>query len=314
MGRYGGAAAAQWAGFRLHVDPFVSGGFETDVDLSAQASVPLSVGLEARLIQSEGESAVVVGPAVACRRFQLTLEEGNLDLLGVRTDAFVGKRQLAPLLAMESLTRWFRLVDRQPAEEFVLDADYWIGLRLEPVSVVAGTNGYRLFGNIESELSMGKPEMTSLGASGRDALEKVWREEVQSECPEELGIVVLFAGEDFGPNNDVVKAMKVLAPAVELGTKTLGISWKNLVRVVENPEDVGPVAMDTLEELTRANVEVLEDTAEAAGRILEDIAEEAEEVLEDAGDEIGEVLEDAGDVLEDLGQGTEKLIKSVIRW
>ena len=250
---------------RLHVDPFVGSGMGTDIKLAASTVVPLSVDLDARLIDNSEGVAAMMGPAIRCERFRIKLEEKKVDILGIEMDEFVGKTQPEPWLIMGSQTHWTRLAEKRAGGELTLDEDLWIGLRTNPTAVVAGSNGYKILADIESELSIGKPDGSATATEQTDQFAAAWRRAVQRQCPEERDVVFLFAGHDFGHNNEIVKAMKLLVKAVDQSTDLLEVSWEQLTTVIRDPSKA----------------------PEVAGEILVKLGREAENFIKDLGDKLG---------------------------
>ena len=253
------------ADIRLHIDPYVGGGFNTNVGLGASARVPMRVGLVARLVENSDESAVMFGPAVQCARFPLTLEETELDLFGIETDAYIGATQMTPWMVMGPETLWYEFIEERSVGGLTFDSEYWIGVRLVPTSVVSSTSGYHLLADFESKLSVGRPELAETNSGSDDTFAQVWSQEVQSDCPEKRDMVFLFAGEDFGPNNDLVKTITLVVEAVGITEEVAEISWEHIVRVVEDPREIPVVVAEIIDDLGRELDRIINDLFDIFG-------------------------------------------------
>ena len=160
--------------------------------------MPLTVGLDARIVQDDGAAAVLMGPAIRCERFRLRLESADAGGVGVIKDEFFGERQATPWAVMGPDTQWLALLSRGIYDDFAVDEEYWIGVRMAPRSVVAGVDGYRLEADIEWELSVGKPPGAESKSAARRRIEEAWRQQAQSPCPPERSPVFLIAGRQIG--------------------------------------------------------------------------------------------------------------------
>ena len=146
------------ADLKLHIDPYIGGGFSTTIGIDGSTRVPLRLSLDARHIDfGNGSSAAVIGPVFECQQFPIKLENSELIQFGIIIYEFIGDEQPSPQIIMSSDALWTQLVaeDREGVLRF--DSSYWAGVHVIPVSVIVGAEGYRFFATIEPTLSVGKP-------------------------------------------------------------------------------------------------------------------------------------------------------------
>ena len=180
---------------RLHIDPYIGGGFHTNLRVNGNATLPFMVALDARHISlDDGTSAAVIGSSIKCVQFPVTFESGGDLKLGIVSYEYFGKQQPDPEIFMSSQMIWTRLAKKGKTGILHFRDDQWIGFRLFPVSVSSGTRGYRFLGSLETVLkSGGKPE-TPKPESQKKRIKERWMSEVQSKCPKERPTEFLFAG------------------------------------------------------------------------------------------------------------------------
>ena len=246
------------ADFNLHIDPYIGGGFNTSIGINGSTKVPLKLRLDARHIDSDdGSTAVVIGPVIECRSFPIELRNSGLVPFGVITHEFIGDEQPKPQIIISSDVIWTQIVAKGQEGALIFDSSYWAGLHVIPVSVMTGASGYRFFANIDPSVSVGVPPETQSNPAQRKSIEEAWKREVQPSCPEEKDVVFLFAGEDFGPNNEIVKALRAIADSVGKAGEILKISWDRVETVVKSPKEAPRIAG-----------EVINDTVEEGKRVL----------------------------------------------
>ena len=86
--------------------------------------------------------------------------------------------------------------------------------------------------------------------------------------PGEKDAIFLFAGEDFGPNNEIVKALVAIRKGVEQADKILEISWDRIQTVVKDPKEAPTIAAEVLKDTGEVVVEIMDDTFEEGKRFF----------------------------------------------
>ena len=237
------------ARLKLHIDPYLGGGFNTTTNVTASTAVPLQVRIDARKVAlSSGVTAAVIGPVLECAQFPVRfVDDGALEL-GVISYETIGRRQSKPQILMSSDMEWTALVKKGEDGPLQFEDDHWIGIRVVPETIVAGTYGYRFFGRLESSISKG-PKRRAIGQEDQlRSVRKLWNRAVQTRCPKERPREYLFAGMKFGPNNTIVKGLKAAGATADFSTQTVKVPVEVIKTILTNPKDTVKVLRSELKE------------------------------------------------------------------
>lgn len=223
----------------LRVDPYIGGGVSVDFAAEGEASIPFEMTLDVRKINLEdGSSGIVGGPVLKCKQFEIKFTTGETLELGMITHQYIGKDQIDPqVLISSNSVYWFSPSKALEKSDSVSGASKWIGIRFKPNDVYVDENGYVVYADIETFFSDHRVE------SGKDveitekALSEGWVAAVKQKCPERSVGKVLIAGEDFGPNNVLVKVLSSILSSVDDSLELVKLTWRDLEQIKDNPED-----------------------------------------------------------------------------
>ena len=172
------------ARLRLHIDPYIGGGFHTTFGVDGSATLPVRIALDARHISlDDGTTAAVIGPSIRCVQFPIKFESGGDLKLGIVSYEYLGERQPSPEILMSSRILWTRLAKKGKNGILYFQDNHWIGFRIVPESVASGTKGYRFFGRLESRLKSGERPGIAAMELKKDKIKQRWKSEVQTKCP-----------------------------------------------------------------------------------------------------------------------------------
>ena len=254
------------ARLRLHIDPYIGGGFHTNLGVNGSATLPFMVVLDARRISlDDGTTAAVIGPSIKCIQFPVKFESGGDLKIGIISYEHLGERQPNPEILMSSHILWTRLAKKGKSGILHFHDDHWMGFRIVPESVRSGTKGYRFLGRLESSLESGRRLETAEMESQKERIRQRWKSEVQTECPKDRPNEFLFAGHQFGPNNTIVKGLKVAGASLELSGKAVELPWNVMKTIITEPTN----------------------TFKVVGKELEDVGKKVEKVIKKIGDFLG---------------------------
>lgn len=272
-------AVSASADLKLHLDPYVGGGFSTLFTIKGESRVPIMMRLEARQLRlSDAHTVAVIGPVIECTEFPITLSGGGEIKLGVTMHELVGEEQAEPYVLLSSAHVYPSKVLEATSEGALLHDEYWSEVTLSPTLSQANAQGYRVAANVSASLHHGQrenKEEESEGPALTQEIETLWKQQVQGKCPTPKGIIVHFAGQDFGPNNEIVKALKALAVGLNTMGKNLEVAGERLDTVISDPSKTP---------------EVLGDIAKDAGNVLTDAVKDVGKAIEDAAKWIGDRL------------------------
>ncbi|MGL1106481.1 hypothetical protein ACSTLM_20115 [Vibrio parahaemolyticus] len=257
------------ADLKVHLDPYVGGGFSTKFRIEGKTQVPLSMRLETRQLRlNDGSTVAVMGPVIECRDFPVTLSGGGDIKFGVTMHELVGEEQAEPYVLLSSArvypSQLLEAIDDGPLRH----DEYWSEVILLPTLSKASAQGYRVFANVSATLHHGPREETKRENEAPvlpEGFVTSWKQQVQGKCPTPKGMIVHFAGEDFGPNNEIVKAVKVLAASVDRTNKNIEISIDRVNTVIRDPSKTPEVLGDVLGDFGDAIEGVVEDIGDLLG-------------------------------------------------
>ena len=248
----GTAAITAHADILLHIDPYVGGGFTTSLGIDGYSSIPLPITLDARKIDlGDGSSAAVIGPVIACEQIPLTLEGGGEIRFGVKSFQYIGESQPDPQILLSSDVSFTRLVSDETHGSLKFDTSYWAAIRIIPASVSAREDGYRISANVASSLVTGDPKPPLSDDTIHERILVTWKQQVQTTCPDKKDAIFLFAGQEFGPNNEIVKALAAISKAAKQAEHNVDVSWERIERVAKDPTKAPEVAGEVIDNVFR---------------------------------------------------------------
>ena len=194
---------------KLRIDPYIGGGKSWRFWINGSAKVPIQVRIAARhLVFEDGSSAVLIGPVIPCNDFRLKLESDTRIKFGIITQEFIGEQVPEPQILMSSDVYWIRIVEQGTRGGLRFANGYWAGLRIVPESVIIGGDAFQFLANVSPSVVSGTPPNSEPTTADRRSIVDSWKMNMKTACPATVDPTYLFAGEDFGPNNDLVKIFR----------------------------------------------------------------------------------------------------------
>jgi hypothetical protein len=251
----------------VYVDPYIGGGFDFDMGIEGDAEIPVNVTLDARTVSSGESSGVVLGSVVQCAQFPITAQGGGSVKFGVQMYELVGEDPSTPSVLFTNEPRRYPLLEEVTTGSLKHSASY-LEMTLVPSEVSVATSAYvirsdihlvRKEGVMPSEIANPNVERVT------KALQEKWIEEVTPKCPAKSASKFLFAGQDFGPNNEFVKALARIGRAAELAKHNAEVAWDDVGDVVNDPasapKKAAEIAKRTIKEVDRVVERIDRDIA-----------------------------------------------------
>jgi hypothetical protein len=236
------------AKLNVHIDPYIGGGFTLEgVNLVGSGDPAVLSGvLRLKVVSTTDGSGVLFGPVVDCTATTLRVTTGGSLKLGIEQGLLLGDTAVRPSVLFESAP-YYEDLRQFGGSDFVvshLDAPL-IKVQTVPMQAgipqgAVGRNGYWV--TTQVELTRVSDEVDAHATKSErealdDALEDAWDGEFQPTCPTKPETKVLFAGAEFGPNNEIVK---FLGQAGHNAT----MAKIRLEQVIKDPSSAGSVLKD----------------------------------------------------------------------
>lgn len=269
-----GASIEAHADIKMHIDPYIGGGFPVSFRINGKSHIPINIALKSVLVEQEGmKHTAFIGATIECRRFPITLLGGGEIKFGVTVHELIGDKQPEPSILLSSRDiHLLKILSYSDDGEF-LHSEYWSETYFIPVSVTANESGYSVTANISTKLHEGSMP-SSLGDkdSGEvQSLMEAWQKESQGRCPAKDGIIVHFAGQDFGPNNEIVKIIKGLGDAANKTGENIQITIDRIDTVLKDPSKTPEVIGDALEDIGESTGKAFQDAAQAVDKAAKEV-------------------------------------------
>jgi hypothetical protein len=87
----------------------------------------------------------------------------------------------------------------------------------------------------------------SARAGLRKAVEGLWQSRHTPKCGPDRSLVFLFADQDFGPNNEIVKFFKSVGRSIDLTKHNAKVALDDLKKIAKDPRNAPQVVGDVLD-------------------------------------------------------------------
>lgn len=284
------ASASASARVHAHIDPYIGGGFGVRTTIDARpGALQIAGRLQAKALRFGDQTALAVGFVPQCQDFELNLLAGGSIEFGARIYPRIGDRLPAPAVLAVSGSSIESPASPAATDIVKPDLDSWPRLHVgwKPVDSAGSTAGYLVAADVDiaratSEQIAAAPSEVARRDEIQARAREQWRQEFAPDCPARRDVVFLLADQDFGPNNEIVKALKFLGDQVARQGHNLEVAWRDLETVLKDPRDVGKVA---------------ENIARRAGKELDRLKDRIEELPGKAEHELRNVVHGLGRAL-----------------
>lgn len=235
----------------IEVDPYIGGGVTIDTMVEGGASGAYEERLLLERVTASQGDVLAFGHQPKCKQLELTMLAGGEIEFGARTYENIGDKLDPADVLIDPLPRYQVVAKALNAEESeqVKIEDAWIKRQVHLEEIRADDNGYWLRVRPQFELVRQKPDDKQLLADKARMLvevEKTWQQTWAPRCPAKRAPVFLFAGQDFGPNNEIVKAVKrildELSKQKDLQKHNVKVAVEDVKTVIKNPAEAPKVA------------------------------------------------------------------------
>jgi hypothetical protein len=267
------ANATATAALDVFVDPYIGGGVTTKATLRGKTAPYLHqerVSFE-KMGTKQGE-VLIAGAVSNCREVEYELTTGGEVEIGARMYVHLRKDAGSPTLIADPLPRYENLLRTLGVSESdLLDMrPTWIERRVSIAEFRTDSKGYFFSGSATFARVANVPSEAESDAAKKsleDEVEAYW-DKKHPACGPTSATKILFAGQDFGPNNEIVKAVKRIADAVsrqvELQKHNFEVAEEDLKKVVQDPREAPKVAGEIVKRGAR-------ELAKVPGKVVNEV-------------------------------------------
>jgi hypothetical protein len=190
----------------------------------------------------------------------------------------MGEEPPQPTILLTNATHRMQLLPALYSLELRHAASF-LEVSLVPEDVEITSDAYRFAADVIVTRHAGEVPVIAFDpalAEGQTAaLKSEWMRQVAPSCPSKSPSKFLFAGQDFGPNNEFVKALQRLARAAELTKHNAKVAWDDVETVVKDPSKLPAKAAEIVgrvgRELGRAGDRVERDVVEPVKKVFKKV-------------------------------------------
>lgn len=262
------------ARLNVYIDPYIGGGFDFDMGIAGSAQAPLALTLAARKVATADGTAFLFGPVIQCTQVPITVEGGGSVKFGVKMYELMGEEPLRPTVLLTSDAYRAPLLANLDGPALRHRASY-VQLTVTPLDIEILADAYRFKADLDVTRHDGElppPAPSELPDTRIAAYEAEWDRTMSPACPAKSPSKFLFAGEEFGPNNEITKALQRIGRAAELAKHNTEVAWDDVETVVKDPTQAPAKAKEILKrtgrELERAGDRVERDVLKPAEKVV----------------------------------------------
>jgi hypothetical protein len=274
-----GASADAEARLKVHVDPYVGGGFSFGATIrGGLAAFRHSESLVVDRFETSHGQVLVAGTAPKRTEIELTLLTGGDVKIGARTYHFLGDKAGAPDMIVDPLPR-YQALSELVGKDAVVEGPAYLQRIVKVDAFSADADGYSLILETRFDRVSEMPteaDRKALLSGITIAVGEAWHRRYDPPPAKPRATVFLFAGQEFGPNNELVKIFKQIGEFADRTKHNAEVAWEDISRIARNPLKAPEVIHD-----------VLGRTARETERAVQNIATGAEKVRDWVGKRLG---------------------------
>lgn len=274
-----GASADAEARLKVHVDPYIGGGFSFGATIrGGLAAFRHTESLVIDRFETSHGQVLVAGTAPKRTEIELTLLTGGDIKIGARTYHFLGDKAGAPEVIVDPLPRYQELSELV-GKDAVVEGPAYLRRIVKVNAFSADADGCSLILETRFDRVSEMPneaDRKALLSGITAAVGEAWHRRYDPPPAKPRATVFLFAGQEFGPNNELVKIFKQIGEFADRTKHNAEVAWEDINRVARNPLKAPEVIHD-----------VLGRTAKEAERAVQNIATGAEKVRDWVGKRLG---------------------------
>ncbi|MEM8917216.1 MAG: hypothetical protein AAGE37_00035 [Pseudomonadota bacterium] len=220
--------ADAWAKVRLHIDPAIGGGWKDNKGLNGKFDPQtLEATYRVRRVQVNGYSGWVSGLEFKCKFTDVSIESGGALKFGIRTGIPIGNRPSSGSVLV-------RAYDPIPLKFGIPANDKYVA-RVLVGDPQTQQNGYWLPFRLKVENSVDVPSGQELGSID-NSLESSWKNQTDPDCADSRPTKFLLNGQDYGPNNEIIKVIQEFISAVDKAGHNAEVALDDIEEVVRQPD------------------------------------------------------------------------------
>lgn len=245
----------------------VGGGFSMDSTLNGNVSHVADVNLGIRPISVGGEAAIFLGPIFDCKYPMLTVETAGELKLGVETPVAILEKPLKGFPLIDSVPR-YQQVKVDPSKGVItIGPSRWIRSNWSELVVETAAGGYFVKANLNSGVHQAPAPPADNGDAQSDQFQDAWKQQTMPTCSTKPSAKVLFAGQDFGPNNEFVKAIALMLKTAGKLVDTYQVSYDRLETVIKDPGKVDDVLKEVGDDIKNEGKRPLKELGRAGKKV-----------------------------------------------
>jgi len=271
------------ADVHVHFDPYIGGGFGGQINAVGTSNENLRGSVEF-VKESIGDiEALLIKTNIECKNAKVTIasdnEEfgsiGKLATIGIRTEQTIGDEYIEPTAFFSDIPLYYKFTEDRSKKDIYVDYPYKYmmtkfsidNIQIDNEGVLININDSVIFTSNIGDIDKINFDNEKLN----EGLKNYYSKQKKS-CPELEPIVAFVGPFEFGPNNDVLKALAKLGADME---KLAGSIEKEWYKYLKDPDKS---IADMPENVQKASEKAVKDFAAEAKR--------AQKILEKANKEL----------------------------
>jgi len=241
------------------LNTIVGGGISTDFTLNGDARQPLDIALGIRPIKDKKETALMLGPVFTCDNVKVVVETAGALKLGVELYVPLIDDPGKGVILFDTIPRYRkRAIASNEAITFVGDQP-WVRSSWNEIRTSTDQVGYLVQANLNVASDSELPPGAVVEPMDNSAFQVAWEKATAPKCPPKPSSKVLFAGQDFGPNNELVKVLVALYTSVEKSAHIVKVSSERLLRAHLHPDEIPQISKEIAEDITKVGAKAYDD-------------------------------------------------------